>query len=262
MTLARKQSSVHEDWLAPLAAAYSDPDLDRAERLVHMAAQRVRQAQHDLCLRRLAFGWSGGKDSQGLRVVAEAAGITDSVLVISELEYPAFLAWATDYLPWGCTVWTVPLDLAWLAAHQDWLFPPDARTAGRWFKAVQHTGQRAYMGAGRWDGLVIGRRRADGNHCGPDGIYRDPAGFFRLSPMFDWTHEDLLCVLGAYRMPLPPCYGWPRGFRVGTGPWPARQWCGTIARGWAEVMQIDETVVELAADAGLLGAREAMSCAG
>lgn len=260
MSLARKQTTTHEDWLAPLADAYSQPDEARAAALVETAAGRLR---HEISfLDRVAYGWSGGKDSQALRVVADAAGVTDCVLVISDLEYPAFLGWATDHMPWGCHVDARPLDLPWLAGHQDWLFPPDARTAGRWFKAVQHDGQRAYAANVDLDALVLGRRRADGNHCGPDGRYMDRAGFLRVSPCYDWTHEDVLCVLGAYRMALPPCYGWPRGFRVGTGPWPARQWCPTIADGWAEVLTIDETVVDLAATAGILGAREAIACAG
>lgn len=261
MSLARKQRSTHEDWLGPLADAYDRPDRVRASMLVALAAQRVRDLTREHRYQRVAFGWSGGKDSQGLRVVCEAAGVTNCVLVISELEYPAFLAWATDHMPWGCHVEARPMDMRWLSAHQDWLFPTDARTAGRWFKAVQHDGQRSFARRVRLDALVLGRRRADGNYCGTDGHYRDRDGFARLSPCFDWSHEDLLCVLGAYEMPLPPCYGWPRGFRVGTGPWPARQWTTSLAHGWAEVASIDRTVVEHAARNGIIGAREALSCA-
>lgn len=257
MTLARKQKSTHEDWLGPVAEAYQDPDYGRADALVDQAVERIMAVP----AARPAYGWSGGKDSQALRVVAEAAGVVECVLVISELEYPSFLGWATDHMPWGCWVEARPLDLPWLLKHQDWLFPPDAKSAGRWFKAVQHDGQRAYAKRTGCDALLLGRRRADGNHCGPDGIYRDSSGFLRVSPIHDWSHEDVLCVLGARRMPLPPCYSWPRGFRVGTGPWPARQWCESIAHGWSEVLTIDPTVVDLAAREGVLGAREALACA-
>lgn len=253
--LARKQASVHEDWLEPARLAYEHPDRVRAAMLVAQAAERT---QRHTAGRRAAYGWSGGKDSQALRVVCEAAGVDRAVLVISELEYPAFLAWATDHMPWGLHVEARPLDMAWLRRHQDMLFPSDNRIAARWFKAVQHDGQRDFCERYDVDALVIGRRIADGNQCGPDGLYRDRGRFWRISPMFDWSHEDLLCVLGAYEMPLPPCYGWPRGFRVGTGPWPARQWCRSLAHGWAEVLTIDSDIVEHAAEAGIVGAQDCL----
>lgn len=256
--LSRKQTSVHEDWLPVLARFYDRPDTARARQLVDVAAERVERATAG---RSAAYGWSGGKDSQGLRIVCEAAGVEACVLVISELEYPAFLGWATDHMPHGLTVEARPLDMGWLRRHQDMLFPQDARTAAKWFKAVQHDGQRDFCARAGVDALLIGRRIADGNHCGPGGIYQDRGKFLRVSPLYDWSHEDLLCVLGAHRAPLPPCYGWPRGFRVGTGPWPARQWCPSLADGWAEVRAIDSTVVEHAAECGILGAREAL-CAG
>jgi 3'-phosphoadenosine 5'-phosphosulfate sulfotransferase (PAPS reductase)/FAD synthetase len=220
--IPRKQRSTQADWLDALRSAYETPDRSRAERLVGEAAERIARRCDGL---RASFGWSGGKDSQALRVVAEAAGVDRCVLVISELEYPAFLGWATDNMPWGCHVDARPLDLYWLYRNPEMLFPQDATTASKWFRQVQHAGQRAYCREDRIDVLLMGRRRADGNYLGAGGEYRDRSGFVRSSPIGDWSHEDVLCVLGAYDMSLPPCYGWPRGFRVGTGPWPARQWC-------------------------------------
>lgn len=255
--IPQKQRSTQADWVGAVRDAYQRPDVPRARRLVEGAVAWLRQATEGY---HVAYGWSGGKDSQGLRIVCEAAGITECVLVISELEYPAFLTWATDHMPWGCTVEARPLDLAWLARNPDMLFPADAKTAARWFRLVQHTGQRAYARQAGIDALVLGRRTADGNHTG-GGRYRDRAGFDRISPIAGWSHEDLLCVLGAHRAPLPPCYGWPRGFRVGTGAWPARQWTRDRAHGWREVASIDAGVAELAATAGIPGAAEALRCA-
>jgi hypothetical protein len=152
-------------------------------------------------------------------------------------------------MPWGLAVERRALDLDWLASHPDMLFPADATTASRWFQLVQGTGVRQYCQREHVGVLLLGRRRADGNYLGRAGAdrYRDRTGFIRYSPLAGWTHEDLLCVLGARQMPLPPCYGWPRGFRVGTGAWPARQWTGGEAQGWAEVYAIDPGVVEHAA---------------
>lgn len=245
--IPKKQRSSQADWTGALVAAYEQPEHERAETLVTEAAARLRRSVAPYGP--VAFGWSGGKDSQALRIVAAAAGVTDCCLVITDLEYPAFLAWATDHMPWGLSVVNVGLDLAWLAAHPEMIFPRDARQAGRWFSRVQSAGLRRYCQRERVGVLLLGRRRADGNFVGPAGAdrYRDRAGFVRYSPLANWSHEDVLCVLGANRAPLPPCYGWPRGFRVGTGPWPARQWAESENHGWAEVDEIDPGVVRHAA---------------
>lgn len=260
MPIPRKQQSTEADWHDALQQAYVAPDRARADELVAQAADLVRAR----CERSLnpAFGWSGGKDSQGLRIVCEAAGVTQNVAVISELEYPAFLAWLTDEMPWGCYVETRPLDLGWLRGEPEMLFP-DTQHAARWFRLIQHAGQRAFCKTQMCDLLILGRRRSDGNYISkqPGSLeYVDRGGFVRFSPIADWSHEDLLTVLGAHATPLPPCYGWPRGFRVGTGAWPARQYCSR-EQGWAEVIEIDRQVVELAAGAGIPGAEEALCAA-
>lgn len=262
MPLGRKQTSDHRDWLRTFIEIRNRPDEARAKRLVDVAVGRVNARLQGVD--RAVYGWSGGKDSQGLRVVMEAAGVTDSVLVISGLEYPAFLAWATDHMPWGLTVEVRDrLNLTWLREHPDMLFPKDAATASRWFSQVQHAGQRAFITRERTEVMILGRRLADGNYCGKNVTgqgpeYLDRTGAVRYSPIADWTHEDLLHVLAVNEVPLPPCYGWPRGFRVGSGAWPARQWTLSRAHGWAEVKQIDPTVVALAAEHGIPGAEEAL----
>jgi len=259
VVIPRKQRSTQEDWTATLEDAYARPDRARADDLVGRAAEALRARLSDAA--RPAYGWSGGKDSQGLRIVADAAGLTTAVSVISELEYPAFLEWLTDNMPHDCWVEDVGLDLDWLRLHPEMLFP-DGPHAAKWFSLLQHSGQRAYCRSEGCDLLVLGRRTADGNFIGRgENEYVDRGGFIRYSPIADWTHEDLLCVLGAHASPLPPCYWWPRGFRVGTGPWPARQWCPDRAAGWAEVTEIDPRVTELAAEANIPGAEEALCAA-
>lgn len=249
MTLPRKQRSEQGDWLRAIDQLRREADPARARMMVEAAAARVRRRMRSLG-QNFAYGWSGGKDSQALALVAEAAGIQESVLVISDLEYPAFLAWATDHMPAGLTVVARDWDLDWLAAHPAMLFPRDAATAAKWFAGVQHWGQRRYCAEHEIDVLLLGRRRADGNFVGRGtDFYRDRAGFIRWSPIADWSHEDVLYVLAALNVPLPPCYGWARGFRVGTGPWAARQWCPTIDEGWQEVWGIDPAVVVTAARA-------------
>lgn len=261
MRLPRKQMSNHQDWIAARRAILLDPGTPaRARALISEAAARVRARAGQAT--RPVVAWSGGKDSLALKVVTDEAGVEDSMLVISGLEYPAFLAWVASAMPWRLHVeLRAGINLAWLKANPHMLFPADAATAAKWFAQVQHAGQRSYAAATGTDLLIMGRRTADGNHCGrrtPLGHeYADKTGFARYSPIAGWSHEDVLCVLSYAGIDLPPCYSWPRGFRVGTGPWPARQW--TDGNGWAEIAQIDPAVVELAAAAGIPGAD---SCAG
>lgn len=254
--IPRKQRAADQaDWHDTLERLRVSVDRGAVRAQVDAAAYAIRERLPTLGARP-AFGWSGGKDSQVLQVVCEAAGITESVLAISDLEYPAFLRWATDNMPHGLTIVRRPWDLEWLAAHDDMLFPgtapggDGAGTAARWFSGVQHWGQRRYCRERNVDVLLQGRRRADGNfistRAGADH-YRDRCGFVRWSPLADWTHEQVLAVIAAYEIPLAPCYSWPRGFQVGTGSWPARQYCRDRAHGWGEVTTIDPDVTERAA---------------
>lgn len=242
----RKQASTHEDWLTALATVEERIPYPAYADLRDRTAARIRERGAG---RRLAYGWSGGKDSQALRVVAELAGVTECVLVISDLEYPAFLAWATSHMPEGLTVeFIAERNLAWLAAHPEMLFPKDATTAAKWFRLVQHTGQARYYRAESLDAILLGRRRSDGNFVGRNGQdHYTSKGITRWSPLADWTHDEVLACIHYEGLPLPPCYAWPRGFRVGSGPWPARQWTASEAHGWDEIRQIDPAILHVAA---------------
>ena len=199
--------------------------------------------------RRLAYGWSGGKDSQILRHVAELAGVPECILgMTTGLEWPAMLRWLTDHMPPGCEIGAVPIDLAWLAARPVMLFP-QGRHGSRWFSVVQHRAQRDYFRAQKLDMLLLGRRRKDGNYVGPGEAdrYTNSRGVTYWSPLADWTHEHALALIARENLPLPPCYDWPRGYQVGTGPWPARQWTHSTDHGFSECWSIDPDVIRHAA---------------
>lgn len=243
--MSRKQTSTHEDWIRAL-----DTVTDRIPYDVY-AEKRDRSAMalRDICDgKRVAYAWSGGKDSLALQIVAEMAGVRECVLVITDLEYPAFLQWVTSQMPALLHVESTGQDMAWLGNHPDMLFPQDAATAGRWFKQVQHTGQERYYRRYRLDGMLLGRRRMDGNFVGRNGQTQYTSrGVTRISPIADWTHDDVLACIVHEGLSIPPNYTWPRGFRVGTGPWPARQWCHGARHGFSEVAQIDRSLVVQAA---------------
>jgi 3'-phosphoadenosine 5'-phosphosulfate sulfotransferase (PAPS reductase)/FAD synthetase len=218
------------------------------EHLENLVARTTTEIASVARGKRAAFAWSGGKDSLALQGVCEAAGIKECVLGMTHLEYPAMLRWLTDHMPDGLTVINTGQDLKWLSENPQMLFPQDAATAAKWFRIVQHTAQERYFKSKQLDVILLGRRRADGNFVGRDGanIY-ESRGVLRYSPLADWSHEEVIAFNHYYGMPTPPCYSWPNGFVVGTGSWPARQYTGSVERGWAEVFSIDPAVVEAAA---------------
>jgi 3'-phosphoadenosine 5'-phosphosulfate sulfotransferase (PAPS reductase)/FAD synthetase len=246
--IGRKQSSGQREWEEALrvirAGRYPAARLDH---LIDKAADEVRRVTAG---KKVAFAWSGGKDSIALEYVMRQAGVLDCVMGMCNLEYPAFLEWVTANMPIGLTVINTGQDLEWLAAHPGMLFPQEAATAAKWFKAIQHTAQARYYAKHRLDMIVLGRRKADGNYLGANGqnVYTSK-GVTRYSPLGDWTHIDVLALVelkaGAN---WPPIYSWPRGFQVGTHAWAARQWCGSIQNGWREVNHIDPAIVRTAAD--------------
>jgi 3'-phosphoadenosine 5'-phosphosulfate sulfotransferase (PAPS reductase)/FAD synthetase len=196
--------------------------------------------------RRFGLAWSGGKDSVVLEFITRQAykefpsciGMTD------DLEYPEFLRFVTNNMPSDLTVYNSGQNLKWLSENLSWLFPKDSTQAAKWFKAVQHSAQNKFFKEKDLELLLTGRRKLDKNYVGKDGIYRNKqTGVVRYSPIYDFTHEEVLGILHHYRLPLAPFYSWNNGFVVGTGSWAARQWTGTIERAWEQVYSIDPSVV-------------------
>lgn len=244
--LGRKQGLADQgEWQR--AAAHAR-DLWPDDLLDNLVDRTVDEITRTVGRRHAALAWSGGKDSLALEHVGRLAGITEAGLAITELEYPEFLRWVTDNMPPGLTVLSTGQDLYWLRDHPPMLFP-QGDYGPRWFTVVNHAGQTRYFQQARLDVLLTGRRRADGNWISNNGTreYRNQRGVVRYSPLADWPHEAVFALLQRERVTLPPCYGWPRGFQVGTGAWPARQWTTDTDHGFTEVWQIDPDVVREAA---------------
>lgn len=245
--LARKQAVANQArWQAAWDASR---DMWPDQLLDQLIDRTVDEITTTLAGKRAAYAWSGGKDSLALRYVVERAGVHDCVLSISELEYPAHLQWITDNMPPGLTVLSQGQNLDWLARHPKMLFP-QGPYGPRWFTIVNHRGQEQYFRREKLDVLVLGRRRADANYCGTkagENYYTNGRGITRYSPIADWPHEAVLSLIRREDMSMPPCYGWPRGYQVGTGSWPARQWTQDHDHGWSEVWDIDRGVVRQAA---------------
>lgn len=241
----RKQSLSHEDFAEIRRKSFSSISRAEIDNKLDRAASEIRSFCHGKVA---AYAWSGGKDSIALAAVCEAAGISDCVLGITDLEYPEFLAWVTANMPDGLEVINTGLDIEWLVANPGMLFPQNASIAANWFSRVQHTAQRRFYRDRRLDALLVGRRRSDGNFVGRDGQnWYSADGVLRYSPLADWSHADVFALIDHHGLAMPPIYGWPRGYRCGTHPWAARQWCRGIADGWREVYAIDRKIVEFAA---------------
>lgn len=239
--LGRKQHINNEDWLVAIKDIESFVSRKHIEDLTQKTVEDIRKKTQG---KKVAYSWSGGKDSIVLGDVCEKAGISQCFIVISNLEYKAFLQWVTENMPSELEVVNTGQDLAWLAKHEDMLFPQDSATAGQWFHIVQHRGQAKYYKDHGLDMICLGRRKADGNYVGKgDNIYTNSKGVTRYSPISEWTHEEVLAYIHYHDLPIPPIYGWKNGYYCGTHPWAARQWTGSIENGWREVYDIDKDIV-------------------
>lgn len=242
----RKQQSTHEDFVGLWRKIESHVSRDELDRLLDRTVETVRR---EIAGKRVAFAWSGGKDSIVLAEVCSRAGIHHGVCVLTHLEYPAYMRWLADHKPVGIEIVNTGQDLRWLSRNLHMLFPQSSNLTARWFQIVQHRGQNRYATRERLDVLLFGRRRAECNYVGTGGKDRYTAhGFMKYSPLADWSHAHVLAYAHYYGKSLPPNYTWPRGFRVGTGPWAKRQGTGNTQNGWAEVFAIDRTIVERACD--------------
>lgn len=191
------------------------------------------------------LAWSGGKDSVVVEFLCKQIGSFPSCMgMTKDLEYPEFLRYVTNVMPEDLKVYTSIHDLKWLSNNLDWLFPRNSNQAGKWFKAIQHNAQNNFYKDKSLDLLITGRRLKDSNFVGENGIYKNKAtGVVRYSPIYKWSHEDVIALMKYYNLPKAPFYNWRNGWIVGSGCWPARQWTGSIEKGWRDIYEIDKSIV-------------------
>jgi 3'-phosphoadenosine 5'-phosphosulfate sulfotransferase (PAPS reductase)/FAD synthetase len=196
---------------------------------------------------RWGVAWSGGKDSVVLDFVCKkisSSPFPSCMGMTDELEYPEFLQFVTDNMPHDLVVYNSGHTLKWLSNNQGWLFPKSGKESSKWFKSIQHNAQNKFVKDKKLSILLTGRRKMDMNYTGVDGIYKNKStGVIRYSPLYNWTHEDILACMFYYKLPRAPFYNWNNGFIVGSGCWAARQWTGSIDSGWKQIYDIDKTIV-------------------
>lgn len=238
--LKKKQALTNAEWLD---TARNIRDIVSKDELDQAIGKTVAEIRKKASGKRVAYAWSGGKDSIVLGMLCRMAGITDSLFVHSNLEYPAFLAWCMEHMPEGCHTINTGIGLEWLKEHPDMLFPQDSAHVYRWYRAVQQAGIREYFRRMRLDMMIVGHRKADGNYTGTDGISSNHEGVTRYAPMAAWPHEYILATIAYYGLELPPIYGWKNGYRNGTHAWPCRLNTGSLNEGYQEVYDIDPSIV-------------------
>lgn len=116
--LGKKQSAKNEDFLNVWNNIEQLVSREEAERLVASAVSDIRSKTAG---KRVAYAWSGGKDSLALQVVCERAGINQCVLcTASKIEYPGFVDWCKANGPKGLTIVDNPaLDVKYVADHPE-----------------------------------------------------------------------------------------------------------------------------------------------
>lgn len=239
--LGKKQSIKNSDWIDTFMKIEQLVSKKELDQLVEKTVNDIKKKTKG---KKAAYAWSGGKDSLVLGEICQRAEIIPCVLVICDLEYKAFIEWAESHKPPELSVINTGQNIKWLVAHMNMLFPQDSKFATRWFQIVQHRGQAKYYKEHKLDIMLLGRRKADGNYVGRgDNIYTNGQGVTRYSPMSDWTHEQVLAYIHYYNLEMPPIYNWKNGYICGTHPWPARQWTGNVENAWAEIYEIDSSIV-------------------
>lgn len=196
--------------------------------------------------KKIGLAWSGGKDSVVLEFILRNVdkNYPSVIGMTRELEYPEFMKFVTDNMPLNLNVHMTKHTIKWLSENLKYLFPQDSNIASRWFKMVQHEAQDNFFKNEKLDILCTGRRKLDCNYTGVNGMYINKnTKVFRYSPIYDWTHEEIIGAIKYYNLPLAPFYKWKNGFVVGSGNWAARQWTGSIYSAWNEVYNIDPNIV-------------------
>lgn len=195
--------------------------------------------------KKFGCAWSGGKDSVVVEFLCSQIGNHPSCIgMTDELEYKQFMQYVTNNMPQDLIVYNSGHTLEWLSNNLDWLFPQDGNSAKRWFKAIQHSAQNKFFKGKDLEVLITGRRKKDMNYTGKNGVYKNKGtGVLRYSPIYQWTHEEVMACMKYYKLPVAPFYSWDNGWVVGSGCWAARQWTGSTHDAWSQVYKIEPEVV-------------------
>lgn len=214
--LKRKKHNTQVEWLN----AYRDvkeymktPEgVHEAELLIEKAISRI--PSKDACI----YGWSGGKDALALEVICETAGIHDCVLgtIGMRWEYPVFAEYVKEHAPERLHIIDFGVTPEFLNRHPNLLIPATSKDNYFWYKYCNQRAYNTFADDMNADFILLGLRTQDGNKCHGRKDQR------QISPMHDFTHEDVFKIMAYGKKELPPIYYLPDGFNQGTHAWVMR----------------------------------------
>jgi len=214
--IRRKQNSTQQEWLTAWNNIEKCVSENHIKRLTRDTANRLVK---DTTGKKVAYGWSGGKDSLVIEAICELVGIRKAAMFITKLEYSDFYDYVEKHKPHYLDVFYTKHDIRWLAENQArYLFPKHSKGKNQYFIEIQRGGLKRCFKDNNLDQIIVGHRTADGNHC-PDFINTNKDGYTRNAPIKDWTHEEVLAFLKYFNIPLPKIYFYEEGFVHGTGPY-------------------------------------------
>lgn len=249
-----KRNSEEIEWHNALV----EPPIKK-EDIDNLVKRTVSDIQATLKDNKVAVAYSGGKDANALLEVMKMTGKDFKVFnVLTNVEYPQMLEWLKEKDIPNYHEVVIPIDWSWVRENPKMLFPKESNTASKWFQIVQHKGQKKFAQEHDIDILVLGRRKSDGNYVGRgSNVYQKKTETFsRYSPLSDWSHDELISFLSHYNIDLPPIYNYPKGFRNGTHPIPARPNVDSDKEALEELETIDKGIIETMADNGIDIAKE------
>lgn len=197
--------------------------LSRINELEFMATRRIKGA-----LSRHAkpcLGYSMGKDSIVVQNIMRKHG-----LLVDEI------IWATTHVQYMANVdWYKRQDIdssRWVDIprpsfedlnNTELLFPATKKLETQWMSYKWKEQQRILEGEG-YDLFITGRRTREHNKCGSreSGYLVAGKHYDTLSPIAEWTFDDIISYILYNNIELPPSYFYPYGLSHGSGAWAER----------------------------------------
>ena len=245
--IRKKQSSTQEEWLSVWNNIEKFVSNYHIKVITYNAVEKLIRSTTG---KKVAYGWSGGKDSIVIQRLCELAGVKKSVLFTTDLEYEDFNIYVKENAPEGLETINAGLDFEWLYNNQEnYLFPREQKYVTNYYNIIQRKGLKKYFIENNLDQVIMGVRTKDGNHV-PHNIMINKDGYTRNAIIKDWTHEELLAFIKYNNLRLPNIYFYKDGFREGTGPWSKlrRKNNRDIYDCWRYVYQYDKQAVKKASN--------------